>query len=675
MLLTLLPHCLMSQVRPHSIPKRSFALDWIRPKAFIAPNVEQYSPMEWGLNLSDSLKAQVDFYLVNAYGSSLNPFDPEQIDIYGEFRLIREDDTLEKRVNAFFYQGFQRRTESPNLEKWGWKSEPGSRGFRLRFTPADTGQYEFQVYFRVKNREVAKLGPFRFRSVPGKRSGYMKIDGSGRYFELDEEPFVPVGQNLPKPSCYVQRDSVGNIVEDPYGCLNCPCAGIEDWCNHLKHLPMLPKPYMTYLEEVERFKEAGGNYFRMINFPFTYEIEYEKLGNYFDRLHCAWELDQLVNKLDELDLKMHFNLFLGYPVVKAQYGVINWDWYSDGLDDPGYCYRNELKLNEPHEFLTDPRAKRYYKNRLRYIISRWGYSTNIALFEMMSEINNKFPNHPKEVYAWQREMTDYIKKELGHTEHLLAVNYIGNPPSSKGDHSFALSSVDVITHNMHRATIRRNDLQKAWKKQRSYGKPLLFSEVGTGDLGFERCDQYSEWTKDLWAVLFSGSASAGLNWHEAHNVELWKSYEVVSDFLKPERLSHYDKPYTMLGRHKDKELLALIDPDHKRAMGMVHNLTWNYHSFSNGTGSCLEKDVPEQRYKTFHPVEGEKDRLKLKGMGSGNTYIIRWYDPRDGQEIERQEVKSGLFGKLLIPHKELDKERPFLLFKLSPPTVWVYDEH
>ncbi len=133
---------------------------------------------------------------------------------------------------------------------------------------------------------------------------------------------------------------------------------------------MNPKAYMVYLEELEKFKKAGADYFRFIIFPHTYELEYDKLGNYYARLNVAWELDKMIEKAENLDLKMHFNMFLGYPLTKAHYGVEAWDWYSNNEWDNGYCYRTELNMKEPAEFLTNPDAKRHFKNRLRYLIAR-----------------------------------------------------------------------------------------------------------------------------------------------------------------------------------------------------------------------------------------------------------------------------------------------------------------
>jgi hypothetical protein len=42
----------------------------------------------------------------------------------------------------------------------------------------------------------------------------------------------------------------------------------------------------------------------------------------------------------------------------------------------------------PTEFFTSKKAQLRYKDKLRYIIARWGYSTHIAAWELFNEIDN-----------------------------------------------------------------------------------------------------------------------------------------------------------------------------------------------------------------------------------------------------------------------------------------------
>jgi len=403
----------------------------------------------------------------------------------------------------------------------------------------------------------------------------------------------------------------------------------------------------------------------MINFPFSFEIEYEKLGNYAQRMHCVWELDQLVEKAERLDLKMDFNLFVGYPLLKNPYGANLWDWYADSDEDKGYCYRSELALKEPLEFLTNNSAKKHFKNRIRYYIARYGYSTSIGILELMSEINSKFPNNPEEVYKWQKEMADYIKNELQHTSQLLAVNYDGEGPNeAKGDLSFSLASVDVMGHNIHRAGIFRSDITNNVNRYKKHHKPLLFSEIGTGDSGIESFDQHTEWQKDLWFSFFTGSASTGINWNLQHDYTTWNNFRNIKFFLSNIDLSRFQNTTSYIRKDQLAEMMARIDTSYNKAFGLIQNTTWNY--YTNGTGkNCLSNHEPKKELTKLIDVASLKGKKGISITLQANTeYIIEWFNPLTAKTIDTLTVTANKNGLLLLSHTVMNKESPFGALKI-----------
>lgn len=44
-------------------------------------------------------------------------------------------------------------------------------------------------------------------------------------------------------------------------------------------------------------------------------------------------------------------------------------------------------LTKPEEFFTNTEAKKQFKKIIRYIIARWGYSTNIMSWELFNEVS------------------------------------------------------------------------------------------------------------------------------------------------------------------------------------------------------------------------------------------------------------------------------------------------
>lgn len=648
------------------IPKRGFAVDWVQPLINTNPMVMKFDKIEVGVHLTDTIYSQIaNFINENNRTSKINPFNPEDIDIFAEFKSPNSPNV--KRINAFYFEDFKRNTASKKFEDWSWSKINSGTKFRIRFMPDQIGKWSFIVYIKLKNQTQTQLGPYEFSVRESDKKGFVKVASNNRYLELGGKSFLPIGQNLPKATCYFAKDSLGNITDDPFLCSTCPCAGIEEWCSTNKGFPMYPKVYMSYLEELERFKKAGGNYYRFMIFPHNYEIEYEKLGNYASRQNIAWEMDRLIEKSENLDLKVHFNMMYGYPLSKAHYGVESWDWYSNNEKDKGYCYQAELNLTEPIEFLTNELAKKHYKNKIRYIIARWGYSTSIAMFELINEINNKFQEYPLEMYAWHNEMAQFIKEELGHNEHILTVNYDGTRPEiEKGDESFKIPYLDVITHNCHRASIHRSNLQSLTKLYREINKPLIFSEIGTGDLEIEKCDNQTEWIKDLWAVIFSGTASAGLNWNEQHNFKLWEHYKAVENFTKEIDFNEFDDLFFSESKNRLVELNAIQVIKSKKAIGMIQNTTWNYYTTSTG-GPCKTEVVPDELFREFKNLSNldKLSRIELQGYGKKKEYQISWFDPFSNKYISNETIKSNRKGRLKLNYPELTKDLPFVVYKLN----------
>jgi hypothetical protein len=118
-------------------------------------------------------------------------------------------------------------------------------------------------------------------------------------------------------------------------------------------------------------------------------------------------------------------------------------WGFDGCFrdiDSGYCYRKDLEIIDPRDFFTNVDAIKHYKNRIRYMEARWGYSTEIAVTEILSEASHvgsycelvvleeggcaaasgsiKRPYHEDEltfpitIMNWHTTMANYMKDSL-----------------------------------------------------------------------------------------------------------------------------------------------------------------------------------------------------------------------------------------------------------------------
>lgn len=617
-------------------------------------NIPLYSKLEIGLELPLELLSEVDLFLRLGKGNGINPFNPKAIDLYAEFTYGDQ----KWRRNAFYYRPYQRDTSTESPNNWVWHKTATDHPFRIRFTPDQVGNWKTTIYGRLSNGAVIAITSFEFECIPSDLPGFVRVSSNKKRLTRNQTSFFPTGQNLPHPTCYLQYDTAGKITYDPYGCATVDCANINLWCDRLP----TPKPYLIYLQEVEKLQQAGGNYYRMMNYPFSYELEFEQLGDYSNRLHLAWELDQLIQKNESLGLVMQWCLSWSIEYSKESFGVKHWDWYPGKTG--GYCYATELGLEHPDDFLTDTIAQRHYKNKLRYIIARWGYSTSIGVLSLINEINGNFNLTPYQRYDWYQLMTGYLKDSL-QTRQLLTVNYAGEPNIEQGDSSFLSSSIDLMTYNLHTVQIQRNQTHHRVKHYvNTYQKPLFFSEIGTGGTETERCDGHTEWVKDLWTTPFMGLAGTANNWNEAHNYDLWTELGSLNQFLSLSRVDTLLIPTTLSRSDELAEGHFLIHSEKKNnaASGVLINNTWNYYSNCTDTTLTCRDHRIEEKFKRIQTLTSDrrKHQLKMGGYVALQHYLITWVDVRGTNTYPTVKKRSSWLGNLKLKYPDLSKQTPVI---------------
>lgn len=661
---------------------------------------------ELGIKLPETIGQKIADFISNGQSSTnINPYDPEQIDIRADFSTLYQGQWSSPMQSfGFYYEEFARNTSG------GWDPVPISGyNFRIRFCPRSIGLWKCKINIFIQGQLAFEANEFQFYTISSSVKDFLRVGDNKRFLRVGENPFFPVGMNLPS------QGNQSNVYSDVVIPSN------------------IYEPYYSVLDEYE---SLGGNYFRYILSPWNSEIEFEALGNYTNRLSGAWEFDQLLNYLKTKDLRMHFNLSIHAPITQpnTEYGNWHWDWSSK--DDPeydhcpwwlgndlGYCYNSDINygVDSPIEFLTDPDSKRYYKNRLRYIISRWGYSSSIGVIELMSEINNIGMGRPlvvltdntgmlycgmdngtdnrpylietdvpEKVYQWQHEMATYIKQELKHINHPLAVNYTGVPhwdsytynpldeviPGSiigNGDHSYFSSSVDVISYNHYGLSVDKyiNEQEICYSKEMStykFQKPLIYSEIGIAN-----CDNDLSWYEDVLMSPFTGSCGSGMPWYYINNGDeysnttqrqkAWAVLRFVKNFFEGIKLDQgpWTPGYAKRNDNKAQLLYLKSQGDYKRVVGVVDNMTVNYYTNSWIEGSfCADTTgiSATQSYPQHVIHSSGNDALKvMDNMGILRKHIIEWYNPfgpNANLPFEIQIQKTDLFGNLKIKHPKLE---------------------
>lgn len=673
------------------IEKDPIELAWYSPD-FAYGVVGKYEKLEIGVKLPQQLEDEIDLFIQDYDDpNGLNPFLEWEIKVTAYFI---HSSGLVKSVDGFFYKHFERNvvpyTGPKPVDDFTYKTVGGSwdevsteHRFRCRFAPPETGSWQCFVKVVVPGSQYVS-GYFDFDVIDYGNPGFIRVGENKRYLVRGNETYIPMGPNYICPTTYAvlnpETAETFGIVED-YRPFTAPLQS-----------------FLDYEENLGKVADEGANHIRYIMCPWSSDIEFERIGNYYDRMHIAYEMDRMLNKAKLEGLTIQWNMLVHYNLTSNEYWKGWWDWskredYSfcvidNGIPDNGYCYReNEyFSLDNPEDFLSDPQAKTFYKQRLRYIISRWGYSTEIEMFELMSEMSNIGNIHipanncdpcidqcqdltlefaspygnsqvQQDVSSWTNEMSTYIKDVLDHDEHLISVSY--SNPIGDDDNTYIHDNIDIVGRNAYNPANGPADFWHRVTKPNNYGplsgiqsiedittagggdlKPIIFSECG--DLNSTFCAPGVEIEKTIWISPFTGLALAN-DWNIVLTPEYWYHYGNVLNFINGRNfdgenwmagqwLTNSNSAWNkMEGDQNRIDMFYLRKEDKSEAIGVVNNRTYNYFTQGSGTACSTEPNTPNNVFNPFdqYHMGGDLDNsnngLVLKKM-QNEDYKIQYFD-------------------------------------------------
>ena len=324
------------------------------------------------------------------------------------------------------------------------------------------------------------------------------------------------------------------------------------------------------------------------------------------------------------------------------------------------------------------------------------------------------PDYPVAVYNWHETMSAYIKNDLDHKDHLIGPSYAGEPRADRGDLTFQSELMDFCSFNVYTPNTRlfytwverSQKYNKTGKivyrgenentQQGNDPKPLMFSEIGIAD--YYRCDDDIGDIKMVLISPFCGISGMGLNWdnNDLPNSQNWYLYGNVNKFLNGVNLANI--PWTSYADETSwdeieylGELICLQSEERfKRAMGVVHNRSWNYYTKGdpNQENPCGEDwvlgvgDKEVSAFRTYKDLKYDFPfgpyPFKLKRMGVLKRYIIEWYDPFTLDIIKVDTRSSTVTGKLWLEYPNMstteEGKQPIYWFKLYPEKRGGFEE-
>jgi hypothetical protein len=268
----------------------------------------------------------------------------------------------------------------------------GASQWRARFTPQEAGTYRYHVVAVRAEKSVAvgRERSFQATASPGK-DGFLHAHDYWTFRFDSGKLFRGIGENVGWESRSFEDDKWTYDYLLPT--LSSNGANFFRTWMHTWNLPVAwPNVHNTkrYTDARGRYNESGSK-----------------------------RMDELVQLCDSLGLYFMVSIDAHGSLIKDG----EWNLNSHNVTQGG-------PANSPEEFFSLPASRKQYKNRLRYIVARWGYSPSIGAWEFFNEIDNAvFTRTPhdsvliahKYITAWHDEMSQYLQK-LDPYDHLVTTS-------------------------------------------------------------------------------------------------------------------------------------------------------------------------------------------------------------------------------------------------------------
>ena len=257
----------------------------------------------------------------------------------------------------------------------------GPPSWRVRFTPPTPGAWQYRVAARTPDGERT-LGTGRFTVRPAAAPGFIRVGANGRYFAREDgSAYFPVGPNLAW-----SWSGTNNT------------AGYQGW--------------------LRRLNELGATYARLyIDVPWFIGLGWASpAGNLAAAQEHAWRLDTLIQAAEANGIALQlvltwsqaWNTYQEPPFAAPEIPArpeTNADWFTN----PFNALRGGPFANV-NQFFSTEAGRQFYRDRLRYIVARWGYSTSVFAWEMVDQFDRIAPNNAALAESWGREMIAYLRR-------------------------------------------------------------------------------------------------------------------------------------------------------------------------------------------------------------------------------------------------------------------------
>ena len=430
---------------------------------------------------------------IRVTGTYGNVYDFDSVNVYA---IINTPTNVKDTIDGFWMQDYVNPDPAThNL------SLAGVPSFRIRYSPKEIGAYSYIIY--VKDRTgIINSSTYNFASTVTNSKGFIRKNNSNYLSHDDGSAFIPIGQNMAYTTGYLYPDY--NKWMDSAALYN--QSLIRAWAT----------------------SDAFGLEWKA-GHSLAY-AQFEGLKKYEQKR--AWALDWLLNKASNKNMYVMLTQLVHNEMLTGTNGP-RWNDNPYNIINGGMC-------DATWDFYKNPLAIKVFKNRMRYMVARYGYSTSIESWELTNEINNTdgfYEGNKENIRLWVRQwhdtMATYLKK-IDLNKHLVTTSYGGYDYNDHDSATWHIPSLDVSSWHWYDASATPQTLAKAinTKYLADFNKPTQQGEAGWSlqqPNGFENIDINGVQLHNLiWASAFSGAMGPAIEWN-------W------DDFIAPRKLNYHYK--------------------------------------------------------------------------------------------------------------------------------------